>query len=322
LNAETGQFIWSKPISSGWYYFFGSTAPVCADNKVFAIDMDFYNYNWDLKCLNAANGNQEWSYNLGLSFGSPVYFEDSLYVTGFNADNYATYIYEIDATTGSVNWKAPVHDIIFSSPILADNMIYLCSSGYYHYSRNVYCLDADDGSIIWTYALEFPSLSTLSIANELAYIPDSMGNIYAFKTNYPPSNPSIEGPLSGTPGEVIEYIFSSIDPDGDDVFFFIYWGDGTFVTWDGPHQSGEEITISHTWEEQDTYNISAKVKDEYGKMSEWATLEVKMPRNRISSDSNIILLFNRLIQRFPLLEEIIYLVNANSNIFFNIGGRK
>ncbi len=318
LDAETGDYIWSKPICPGFYWIFSQECPVCADGKVFAIDIDIYFYYWDLVCFDAETGDENWRYQVVWSFASPAYYEDSIFIGALDYDFYSTAIYRIDAESGNLIWKAPIPDYFlpFAIPSIADDMIYIASSEYYNdYSKDIYCLSADDGSFIWSYTLDAPTLSTPSIANKLAYIADSIGNVYAFKTNDPPGTPDIEGQINGKPGKTYEYTFTSIDPDGDDIYYFIYWGDGSIVTWDGPYPSGEGLTISHKWTEKDTYGIYAKAKDGIGEKSDWGTLEVNIPRNHYSADSNMILLLDKLTQRFPLLERIFLLINCNMNIF-------
>ena len=321
LDAETGQYLWSKPISSLWYWWFGSSSPVCADGKVFAVDFDLYSYFGQLKCFNAVTGSSLWSYPIGLSSSTPAFCDNSVYITDMDLYSYNSWIYRINATSGTLIWKAPLPGYSYfftsASPVLADNMIYIVPSDFYYYSSNdIYCLDADDGGIIWSYSLDYPTFSSPSIANGQVYIPDLMGNIYAFgEANEPPSTPSIDGEISGKAGKPYEYTFKADDPDGEDVYYFIYWGDGIMEPWNGPHPSGGEVTISHTWEEKGTYNISAKAKDIYGAESDWGILEVTMPKNQISSVLTITLFLERLIQRFPLLARIFNLICSNGNAF-------
>lgn len=318
LDAETGQFLWSKPLCSLWYWPLGTSSPVCANGKVFAVEFDLYGYSGQLICFDAVTGSQQWAYNIGWSFTTPTFCDDSVYITAIDFYSYYCFIYCIDATSGTLIWKAPLPEYLFfsGSLVVADNKIYISPSGYYYYySQDIYCLDADDGSYIWSYTLDYPTMSSPSIANKGVYIPDLMGNIYAFKTNNPPSTPSIDGRINGKAGKPYEYTFKSIDPDGDDVYYFIYWGDGTIVTWNGPYPSGEELTISHTWVEKDTYTVIAKAKDRYGAQSDWGALEVTMPKNQISADLTIILLLDKLTQRFPLLARIFYLIHSNRNTF-------
>ena len=61
------------------------------------------------------------------------------------------------------------------------------------------------------------------------------------------------------------------------------------------YPSGQEIVIEHTWDEEGTYTISAKARDDFNAESEWAYLEVTMPVNQQTGDS----LFTYFIERFP-----------------------
>jgi len=106
-----------------------------------------------------------------------------------------------------------------------------------------------------------------------------------FNSNQPPEAPTITGKTNGKAGTEYEYKFKATDPDGDNVKYYIDWGDGT-EEWTTFHASGEEVTIGHTWTEQGTYTIRAKAKDVYGAESDWGTLKVTMPKNHQNSQSN------------------------------------
>ena len=101
--------------------------------------------------------------------------------------------------------------------------------------------------------------------------------------NFPPTAPSITGKRIGNIGILYDYTFVTTDAYGDDVYYYIDWGDDTFEEWIGPYASGEEVTISHAWSEQGTYEIKAKAKDVFGAESNWATLLVAMPVDQQSS---------------------------------------
>jgi len=81
--------------------------------------------------------------------------------------------------------------------------------------------------------------------------------------NQPPNKPVIDGPTNGTTGVSYDFIINSEDPEGEDVYFFVDWGDGTPGEWIGPYSSGQDINVSHTWEEVGEYEILAKSKDKY-----------------------------------------------------------
>lgn len=85
---------------------------------------------------------------------------------------------------------------------------------------------------------------------------------------YPNGNeqdpPTIDGPIEGEPLEEYQFTFVTEDPEGDDVQIHIDWDDGTFEDWDEWYQSGEVVTVSHTWDEDDRYEIKAESKDIWG----------------------------------------------------------
>ena len=61
------------------------------------------------------------------------------------------------------------------------------------------------------------------------------------------------------------YISTPQEPDGDNVYYYIDWGDGTSSGWIGPYEPGETVCISHVWSDEGTYQIKAKAKDQDGK---------------------------------------------------------
>jgi hypothetical protein len=73
--------------------------------------------------------------------------------------------------------------------------------------------------------------------------------------------PIINGPSGGLPDLELDFNFITNDPENDDIEIMIDWGDGEITDWLGSYQSGEEVTISHTYEEEGTYQIKAKSKD-------------------------------------------------------------
>ena len=96
----------------------------------------------------------------------------------------------------------------------------------------------------------------------------------------PPSNPIIKGPNSGNAGNSYPYTFSSTDPNGDQVSYFIDWNDGTTSGWTPFQASGTVYSESHTWSSPGTYLIKAQAKDTNGAVSGITTFSVTMPRSR------------------------------------------
>jgi len=115
------------------------------------------------------------------------------------------------------------------------------------------------------------------------------------RSNQAPNTPDITGQTNGNAGTEYEYTFVTTDPDDDELYYYIEWGDGETEEWIGPYASGEEVKVKHTWDTKGTYIIKAKAKDVYDAESDWGTLEVTMPKSRFVHHS----LFLRLLERFP-----------------------
>ena len=119
-----------------------------------------------------------------------------------------------------------------------------------------------------------------------------------------PDKPSIDGPSSGKVG--VEYTYTSVttDPDENKVLYWFDWGDDSNSGWLGPYNSGEIASAFHTWTEEDDYEIKVKAKDIYGAESPWSDpLPITMPKNK--SVNPFLLFLERLIERFPILEQIL-----------------
>ena len=96
------------------------------------------------------------------------------------------------------------------------------------------------------------------------------------QTNHVPTSPKIIGMTDGKAGKQYQYTFSSWDPDGDEVFLNVDWGDGTGTGYIGPYTSNEEIELQHKWYHSDKYMISAIAQDTCNGYSEWSSLQVIM----------------------------------------------
>ena len=94
-----------------------------------------------------------------------------------------------------------------------------------------------------------------------------------------PDRPS--GEINGKTGVEYTYTTSSIDLDGDQIYYMWDWGDGSTSSWMGSYNSGVEVTASHIWDETGDYQIKVKAKDTNGKESDWSDpLSVSMPKTK------------------------------------------
>jgi len=130
----------------------------------------------------------------------------------------------------------------------------------------------------------------------LAYYSDEcIAAIPEVGPNNPPGAPEIDGPAKGEAGVAYDYDFTAIDPDGNDISYYIKWGDGDITEWTTLQTSGTSYSETHVWSEQGTFTIEAKVRDSEDAESGWETFQVTMPRNKVSTNT----LFQQILERFP-----------------------
>ena len=180
---------------------------------------------------------------------------------------------------------------------------------------------------------EYGTIATHAYESQGVYpvtltVVDSDGNAvndttWAFigRLNTPPSTPTINGPIEGKKGIEYDFNFSATDPDGDDIYYYIYWGDIWVPQWIGPFPSGKEITLNHTWVDKLTHIIHVKAQDEYGFKSEWKTQKITIPKTKpFEYKLNIISWFyERFSKAFPILNHLLKLTyesNGEKSIFW------
>jgi hypothetical protein len=111
---------------------------------------------------------------------------------------------------------------------------------------------------------------------------------FCFKTyglpNQSPNKPILpNGETKGHYGTEYNYTTTSLDGDGNMLYYFWDWGDGTTIGWLGPYNSGFTIKTPHTWMVKGSYLIRVKAKDIWNFESEWSdSLAVRMNKNKIS----------------------------------------
>ena len=65
-----------------------------------------------------------------------------------------------------------------------------------------------------------------------------VGHANGSTQNNPPLAPTLSGPSSGQRGVLYNFTVVTTDPDDDDVYYCVDWGDGTNSGWVGPFPSG------------------------------------------------------------------------------------
>ncbi|KYK23266.1 hypothetical protein AYK21_02900 [Thermoplasmatales archaeon SG8-52-2] len=287
LDGETGEIIWEA--NTGGAY----GTPAIVNGKVYA-SAD------GIKCLDVDTGDEIWHYIGEWSYCSPAVSYNKVYYVSSDGK-----VICLDAYTGYEVWTYIIgseYEHAFSSPAIADGKVYvgIWSNG------NLLCLNASNGEFIWDYPVSPGNPGHLSsspaIANGRLYIGSMLtGKVFCFgNSSTPPDLPIINSPTKIKVGTSNNFTFNSLDPEGDDVYYYIEWGDGNAELWIGPHPSGMDFEIAHTYVKRGKYTIKAKAIDIYGYESDWSEFEITILRSRLSNHWIL-----ELIYRFLMREVII-----------------
>jgi hypothetical protein len=119
--------------------------------------------------------------------------------------------------------------------------------------------------------------------------------------NNAPSKPIISGPTHGKIGVMYYWTFLSSDPEGENITYYIDWGDYCGSSeWNGPHPSGKEVQIAHTYYYVKDFTFSSFAADEQGKESDWTGFTINISRSK-----TIIPILQLIIERFPKVVNVI-----------------
>jgi len=126
--------------------------------------------------------------------------------------------------------------------------------------------------------------------------------------NHAPIAPTIDGPRHVRLDVEYKWSFNSTDPDGDNITYYVDWGDECGgAQWYGPYPSSEKVEIGHTYTSKNILLINSLAVDENGAESNRTYFEVT-----ISKSSSIDFIFIPLLERFPHAFPILrYLLDLN-----------
>ena len=160
---------------------------------------------------------------------------------------------------------------------------------------------SDQMQTLHSYAQNDIYTVTLTVTDSNLQTNTEIINVWVQDTNIEPVKPTIIGQKQGKEGARYDYNFSSTDPEGNDVYYYIDWGDGQLEDWIGPYKSGEEISIKHRWNRKGDFTIKAKTKDVFGDESEFSTLQISMPINKNQQRSTLLqVIIKQIIDQFKL----------------------
>jgi len=257
LNAATGGLIWSYLTADQIY-----SSPTVVNDKVYIGSRDHKVY-----CLNAATGGLIWSYLTGdYVYSSPAVVNNKVYVGSFDGK-----VYCLNAGTGGLVWSYTTGGGA-ASPAVADGKVYIGSD-----FLKLYCLNATTGGFVWNYNTGDYLRSRPAVADGKVYVGSWNNKVYCFgsqQQNQPPNTPSTpSGPSNGYTGTSYTYSTSTTDPNGNNVYFWFDWGEGSNSGWVGPYTSGATGSASHSWSSPGTYSVKVKAKDTYAAESGWSTIK-------------------------------------------------
>jgi hypothetical protein len=137
----------------------------------------------------------------------------------------------------------------------------------------------------------------------------------SFMLNQKPQTPNTPtGSTEGKPNTEYMYHTSTIDADGDMVYYNFSWGDGTYSGWVGPFSSGADAFERHAWSQQGSYNITVKAKDTKGDESDWSEpLPITMPLSIPFSHPILQWLYNLIMARFPFVGSLLLIIAPNNS---------
>jgi hypothetical protein len=160
-----------------------------------------------------------------------------------------------------------------------------------------------DGSVVSKYRF-----SEIIDMNHIVWTDDRNDNLdiylYIPEGLVPPNTPTISGPTKLKPNQNKEFTFTTTDPNGDQIYYYIDWGDGTTTDWQGPYESGYQLKLSNRWTYKAKFTIKCKAKDINGQESDYGILDISTPRSRILNANFLILLENH-PKLFQILQKLL-----------------
>ncbi|MBU1940856.1 MAG: tandem-95 repeat protein, partial [Candidatus Thermoplasmatota archaeon] len=132
----------------------------------------------------------------------------------------------------------------------------------------------DDTTITYTPPSNYTGTTTLTYT-----ITDDNGSTdtatitIIIQTNDPPNTPTTPtGPTSGYTSQTYSFTTSSIDPEAHSITYgWDFNNDDIIDTWTPAYPSGDQATITTSWQAIGTYQIKVKARDTLSKESPWST---------------------------------------------------
>ena len=309
---EDGNTEWKKVYRYGAGYDYGYSLTKTSDGYLIggyvskSKDLDFWLIKTDMQ------GNKQWSRTYGgskddYSIARNIFETSDGYImvgvtNSFGNGKNDAWLIKTDSN-GKMIWNKTFggkgEDRIWSMEKTLDGGYLLCITknygGPFGWTGDIWIVKVDEnGDMLWNqtfggkgedrgYYIHATSDGGYIVAGRTESFSSSSDGWLIKVKNVPPNKPSRpQGEANGKINREYTYITSTIDSNGDEVYYMFDWGDNTTSQWIGPFKSGETINASHTWKEEGTYRIRVKAKDANGLESPWSDyMVVSMPKEVI-----------------------------------------
>jgi outer membrane protein assembly factor BamB len=211
VDTTNGNILWNTFIGPGY------VGPVIDNDRIY-IGTDSHGHNPTneyIFCINRSDGQVLWSRNIYGGIAESIqYDKDKLYFT-------SDIIYALNKDDGAKNWTYPLDDYSVTKPILKDNAFFTATSGGMMYkidvkdgsriwsvslpdfswdnsitadgkghiflavynNRSINAYNEVTGELIWRYQLHDRSLSFNAYHNNVIFISDTSGYVYALNSS-------------------------------------------------------------------------------------------------------------------------------------------
>jgi len=172
FNRSTGTETWNLKIYSG----------IAESIQYDKINLYFASSAGVAYAVNKENGSVKWTRNLmaGDVVTKPLLKDQMLYFACFGAVNHGT-LFRLAADDGHEIWRKNLPGGPWDNSLTADGQgrIFLAIYG----SSSIYAYHEENGSMLWEYQLHAPSLSFNAYHNNMVFIADTEGYVYALSAN-------------------------------------------------------------------------------------------------------------------------------------------
>jgi outer membrane protein assembly factor BamB len=174
FNRLTGEQLWKTPI------YGGIAESVQYDDSKIYFCSGFYDVK--IYALNKVDGSINWIYPTGFQVcpNKPMLKDNAIYVAVYNGPSVGK-LFKINASSGYEIWDISLSASPWDNSITADGEGHIFLAIYYDGSINAY--NEDTGALLWRYQLHGRSLSFNAYHNNVIFISDTSGYVYALNSS-------------------------------------------------------------------------------------------------------------------------------------------